>query len=67
MAEQEGIPATPGSAAQVAEAYRDRAARLGTTLAEIRRRGGVISVLRLMTFFLVLAALIWLVAVSRRS
>ena len=67
LAEQEGIPATPGSAAQVAEVYRDRAARLGTTLAEIRRRGGVISVLRLMTFFLVLAALIWLVAVSRRS
>ncbi|MGH7632381.1 MAG: hypothetical protein ACRENC_01530, partial [Gemmatimonadaceae bacterium] len=67
LAEQEQSAATPGSAAHVAEAYRDRAERLGTTLDEIRRRSSRIGVLRLATFFLVLAALIWLVAVRGRS
>ena len=67
VADHERSAATARTAAQVALDYRDRAARLGTTLDDLRQRSSTIGLLRLATFFLVLAALIWLVAVKGRS
>ena len=67
LAEQKSTGARARDAAQVALDYRDRAARLGATLDELRQRGSTIGVLRLVTFILVVAALIWLVAVNGRS